>query len=40
MGMQDSQAIARVHRKYQMLAPELDERRRRQWAAVEARDLG
>src|SRR5271155_4564830 len=39
-GMQDPLVIARVQRKYQLLAPELDERRRRQWAAVEARDLG
>lgn len=38
--MQDSQAIARIQRKYQALLPELDERRRRQWAAVEARELG
>ena len=39
-GMQDPLVIARVQRKYQLLVPELDERRRRQWAAVEARDLG
>jgi Rhodopirellula transposase DDE domain len=38
--MQDPLVIARVQRKYQLLAPELDERRRRRWAAVEARDLG
>jgi hypothetical protein len=38
--MQDPLVIARVQRKYQLLAPEWDERRRRQWAAVEARDLG
>ena len=38
--MQDAQAIARIRRKYRALAPELDERRRRQWAAAEARELG
>lgn len=38
--MQDAQTIARIRRKYRMLAPELDERRRRQWAAAEARELG
>jgi len=38
--MQDAQTIARIQRKYQALLPELDERRRRQWAAAEARDLG
>ena len=32
--------IARIRRKYRMLAPEMDERRRRQWAASEARELG
>jgi len=30
----------RLRRKYRMVAPELDERRRRQWAAAEARELG
>src|SRR5512144_1889013 len=38
--MQDTQTIARIRRKYQLLVPEMDERRRRQWAAVEARELG
>ncbi len=32
--------MARIRRKYRIVAPELDERRRRQWAAAEARDLG
>jgi len=39
-GMQDAQVIARIRRKYRALEPELDERRRRQWAAAESRDLG
>src|SRR5437588_5847565 len=38
--MEDPQTIARIQRKYQFLLPELDERRRRQWAAAEARELG
>jgi hypothetical protein len=38
--MQDARVIARIRRKYRALAPELDERRRRQWAAAESRDLG
>jgi hypothetical protein len=38
--MQDAQTIARIQRKYQSLLPEMDERRRRQWAAAEARELG
>ena len=38
--MQDAQSIARIRRKYQSLLPEMDERRRRQWAAAEARELG
>jgi Rhodopirellula transposase DDE domain len=33
-------ALARVRRKYRVVAPELDERRRRQWAAAEAREIG
>jgi hypothetical protein len=33
-------AIARLRRKYRVVAPELDERRRRQWAAAEAREIG
>jgi len=32
--------IARIQRRYRVLAPEMDERRRRQWAAAEARELG
>jgi hypothetical protein len=38
--MNNAQTIARIQRKYQLLLPELDERRRRQWAAAEARELG
>ena len=38
--MRDAETIARVRRMYLLLEPELDERRRRQWAAVEARELG
>jgi hypothetical protein len=38
--MQDAEIIAGMQRKYQLLAPEMDERRRRQWAAAEARELG
>ena len=38
--MRDARVIARIRRKYRALAPELDERRRRQWAAAESRDLG
>src|SRR3954447_2354921 len=38
--MQDDPTIARIRTKYQLLVPELDERRRRQWAAAEARELG
>lgn len=38
--MQDAQVIARIRRKYRALKPELDERRRRQWAAAESRELG
>jgi hypothetical protein len=38
--MQDAHVIARIRRKFRALEPELDERRRRQWAAAEARDLG
>jgi hypothetical protein len=35
-----AQAVARLRRKYRVVAPELDERRRRQWAAAEAREAG
>ena len=38
--MQDAQVVARIRRKYSALKPELDERRRRQWAAAESRELG
>jgi hypothetical protein len=38
--MHDAQAEARIRHKYHMVAVELDERRRRQWAAAEARDVG
>jgi Rhodopirellula transposase DDE domain len=38
--VRDAQAVARIRRKYQVVAVELDERRRRQWAAAEARDAG
>jgi transposase len=38
--MRDAQLIARIRHKYRSLKPEMDERRRRQWAAAEARDLG
>lgn len=38
--MQDAQVIARIRRKYRALKPELDERRRRQWAAAESLELG
>jgi hypothetical protein len=38
--VRDPPAAAQIRRKYRALAPEMDERRRRQWAAAEARDLG
>ncbi len=38
--MEDAQTLARIQRKFQSLLPEMDERRRRQWAAAEARELG
>jgi hypothetical protein len=38
--MQDAKVEARIRHKYRMVAVELDERRRRQWAAAEARDAG
>ena len=37
--MQDAQVIERIRRKFLALAPMLDERARRQWAAVEAKEL-
>ena len=36
----DAQLVAGIRRKYRSLAPEFDERRRRQWAAAEAREQG
>jgi transposase len=36
----DAQVIERIQRKDHLLAPEMDERMRRQWAATEARELG
>jgi len=33
-------AVTGIRRKYRVVAPELDERRRRQWAAAEAREAG
>jgi Rhodopirellula transposase DDE domain len=38
--MQDAKIEARIRLKYGLVAVELDERRRRQWAAAEARDVG
>jgi Rhodopirellula transposase DDE domain len=38
--MQDAPLLERIRRKYRLLNVELDERRRRQWAAAEARELG
>ncbi len=38
--MKDAKIEARIRRKFRMVAVELDERRRRQWAAAEARDTG
>ena len=38
--MHDAQVEARIRRKFRLVAVELDERRRRQWAAAEARDAG
>ncbi len=38
--MQDAQTIRRIRRKYRALRVEMDERGCRQWAAVEARELG
>lgn len=37
--MGEPPAVTRTRRKYRVVAPELDERRRRQWAAAEAREL-
>ena len=38
--MQDAQRVGRIRRKYLTLRVEMDERRRRQWAAAEAGELG
>ncbi len=38
--MREPPAVTRIRRKYRVVAPELDERRRRQWAAAEAREAG
>jgi Rhodopirellula transposase DDE domain len=38
--MQGARVEARIRRKFRLVAVELDERRRRQWAAAEARDVG
>src|SRR5689334_22634491 len=37
--MQDALLLERIRRKFQTLAPVLDERARRQWAAAEALEL-
>lgn len=36
----DAKVVAEVRRKYELLAPEMNERSRRQWAASEACELG
>jgi hypothetical protein len=38
--MQDAKVEARIRRKFRLVSVELDERRRRQWAAAEAREVG
>ena len=38
--MQDAKVEARIRRKFRLVAVELDERRRRQWAAAEAKEVG
>ena len=38
--MREPPAVTRLRRQYRVVAPELDERRRRQWAAAEAREVG
>jgi DDE family transposase len=38
--VRETPAVTRIRRKYRVVAPELDERRRRQWAAAEAREAG
>lgn len=38
--MRDAEEIERIRQKYTALAPVMDERMRRQWAAIEASELG
>ena len=38
--MKDARVEVRIRDKFLLVALELDERRRRQWAAAEARDVG
>lgn len=38
--MHDATVIERIRRKFRSLGPVLDERSRRQWAAIESRELG
>ena len=38
--MREAKGAARIRRKYRALVREMDERRRRQWAAAEAREVG
>jgi Rhodopirellula transposase DDE domain len=38
--MHDAKVEARIRRKFRLVAVELDERRRRQWAAAEAQEVG
>lgn len=38
--MPDQQVVSWLHDKYMIISPELDERGRRRWAAMEARSLG
>ena len=38
--MQDANSVERIQQKYMAIAPHLDERGRRQWAAIEARAIG
>ena len=38
--MQDADIVARIQSKFRSLGPEMDERLRRQWAAVESREIG
>jgi hypothetical protein len=38
--VREPSAITRIRRRYRVVAPELDERRRRQWAAAVAREAG